>query len=115
MRPLTGPSGILASRVSVAGWARRAGAPGIAAATTVRRTTPGRISGLLAVGLEAARYRVPADGLHEGVDVFRGGRAVIHGVGVLVHVERQDRPAVGERHRMVGRPGVDQPLVARRP
>jgi hypothetical protein len=54
------------------------------------------------------------DDLHEGIDVRGGFGAVIHVICVLVHIECQDRPAAGEVGCVVGRPRVDEPLVARR-
>src|SRR6202008_3707811 len=55
----------------------------------------------------------PADRPHESVDIVAGLGAVIHLIGVLVHIEHEDRLAAGKRRRMVGRPGVDETLVAR--
>src|ERR1041385_2343909 len=98
MRPLTAPSGIFASRVSGAGWAIAAAVSSNTAAMTAKTAKPGRTSGLLAVGLEAARHRFPPDALHEGIDVLRRSGAVVHGIGVFVHVHRQDRPPVRQRH-----------------
>src|SRR5260221_1704473 len=71
-------------------------------------------SGFLAVLVEALGRAVPLDHLHEGVDVGGGLGAVVHVIGVLVHVEHQDRPAAGDRVRAIGRPAVDHALVLRR-
>src|SRR6516165_9467985 len=57
----------------------------------------------------------PADRLHEGVDVACGFGAEVDVVGMLVHIERQDRRAARERVAMVRRPLVDELAVARRP
>src|SRR5882757_2594748 len=56
---------------------------------------------------------VPIDGLHEGIDISARLGAVIHVIGVLVHVERDHRPATGDRIGVISRPLVDQPLVVR--
>src|SRR6266446_3266932 len=57
----------------------------------------------------------PADRLHEGVNVFAGLGAVIHVIGVLVHIEREDRLPTGECGRVVGSPSVDQTLIVGAP
>ena len=57
----------------------------------------------------------PADGQHERVDIARGLGAVIQVIGVLVHIEREDRRAAGQRMAVVGCPLIDEPSVARRP
>jgi hypothetical protein len=43
---------------------------------------------------------LPADHLHKIVDVTGGFRAKVHVIGVLVHVERQDRRAAGQIHEL---------------
>src|SRR5512140_1288431 len=48
------------------------------------------------------------DRVHERVDVAGGLGAEVDGVGVLVHIERQDRGAAGERVTMIGRPLIDK-------
>src|SRR5205809_6285919 len=57
----------------------------------------------------------PANRVHERIDVGRGLRAVIDVVGVLVHVERENRRAAGERVAMVRGPLIHTLGVARRP
>src|SRR5258708_5954425 len=47
-------------------------------------------SRLLGKTLEQRLGVAPADALHEGVDVGGGPRAVVHLIGVLIHIERQD-------------------------
>src|SRR5579872_2276631 len=100
MRPRTPGSGIFASRTS--------GSPSACAAVIRTRpanpATRSRSSLLLAVLPIESRGVLPVDDLHESVDVSRGFCAVIHVIGVLVHVEREDRPAAREIGRVVGRP-----------
>jgi hypothetical protein len=55
----------------------------------------------------------PVDVGHEGIDVSTGGRAEVHVVRVLVHVQRQNGHATGQRMRVVGRPLVDERALAR--
>jgi hypothetical protein len=57
---------------------------------------------------------LPADYLHEAIYIPRSFGAEIHVVGVLVHVERQDRRAAGQCVTMVGRPLVDELAIAGR-
>src|SRR5262249_45933462 len=60
-------------------------------------------------------YRVvPADGLHENVDITRGCGTVVHVIGMLVHVEHKDWPPPGKRRRVIGGPLVHQALIPRR-
>src|SRR5437762_1628017 len=54
----------------------------------------------------------PVEVVHERVDIFRGGRAVVDVVGVLVHIERQDRRASRHAVGVVGRPLVYELAVA---
>src|SRR5206468_6692320 len=54
----------------------------------------------------------PVDVFHERVDVFRGGRAVVDVVRVLVHIERQNRRASRHAVGVVSRPMVHEPAVA---
>jgi hypothetical protein len=58
---------------------------------------------------------LPADHLHKAIDVARGLGAEIHVIGVLVHIECQDRRAAGHHVAMVGRPLIDQLAIAWRP
>src|SRR5712691_9566364 len=64
------------------------------------------------VGVRDAR---PIDDRHEGIDIGGGSRAIIDVVGMLVHVEREDRLPAGQRRRVVHRPLTDKPAIARRP
>src|SRR5258708_40067590 len=50
--------------------------------------------------VETIRVR-PADRLHEGIDIVAGLGAVIHVIGVLVHIENEDRLSAGEGGRVV--------------
>ena len=50
------------------------------------------------------------DGFHDGLDVIASLGAVIHVIGVLVHIEREDRPPAGPGRRVVGRPGLTRRL-----
>src|SRR6266700_1211022 len=59
--------------------------------------------------------RFPANRVHERIDIGRGFRAIIDMIGVLVHIERENRRAAGERVAMVRGPLVHQLAVARRP
>src|SRR5712692_8398075 len=65
----------------------------------------------LGVGVRDAR---PIDDRHEGIDIGGGSRAIIDVAGMLVHVEREDRPSARERRRMVRRPLIDEALASRR-
>ena len=58
---------------------------------------------------------LPANNLHEAIDVARSFGAKVHVIRVLVHVERQDRRAAGQRVTMVGCPLIDQLAITRRP
>ena len=51
---------------------------------------------------EARRGARPGDVGHEGVDIAAGIGAEVEMIGVLVHVERQQRRAAGERMGVVG-------------
>ncbi len=53
--------------------------------------------------------------LHEGVDIGARLGAEIEVIGVLVHVERQDRHAAGEAVGVVRRPLDRQPVLTLRP
>src|SRR6516164_9868626 len=57
----------------------------------------------------------PANDLHKAIDIARRFGAEVHVIGVLVHVERQDRRAAGQCVTMVGRPLVDELAIAWRP
>src|SRR5215218_10501665 len=50
----------------------------------------------------------PAHRLHKGVHIGRGLGPEVDMVGVLVHVEREDRHATGERVRMIRGPLIDE-------
>src|SRR5215467_5985687 len=54
---------------------------------------------------------LPANVLHERVDILCRRRAVVQVIGVLVHVQGQDRIASREPVRVIGRPLIDEPLV----
>src|SRR6267142_1359071 len=54
----------------------------------------------------------PVDVFHERIDVFRGGRAVVDVVGVLVHIEREDRRASRHAVGVIRCPLVHEPPVA---
>src|SRR5690349_15370054 len=62
-----------------------------------------------------ALHRGPVDGGHEGADIIAGLGAVVDVIGMLVHIEREDRRSAGERMAMVRGPLVDELAVARRP
>src|SRR3954468_10846729 len=51
---------------------------------------------------------LPGNRLHEDIDIFCGGGAVVHVIGVLVHVEHHRRAAAGERRGVIGGPLIDQ-------
>jgi MFS family permease len=55
---------------------------------------------------------VPANGFHVDIDVTSCRGAVVHVIGVLVHIKHQNRTTSCERCRMVGRPLVNEALVA---
>jgi molybdate/tungstate transport system ATP-binding protein len=57
---------------------------------------------------------VPVDGFHESIDVAARLCAIVHVIGMLVHIERNNRPAAGNRIGMIGRPLIDQSFVMRR-
>src|SRR6185312_10138881 len=103
MRPRTSPSGIFASSVSGAGSAAQP-APehtSRAAAANAALFIACRISAVAAVIAIAPRRPLPADRFHVGIDIGGGLRAEIHVIGMLVHVEHEDRPAAGKCGRMV--------------
>jgi hypothetical protein len=58
---------------------------------------------------------LPVDIAQERLEVGLGVRAEVHVIGVLVHVEREDRHATGDRLRMLRCVLVDEPSVARHP
>src|SRR5260370_30067521 len=75
----------------------------------------GWMRGISAFGTVAAVQRgriIPADNLHEGVDIGGSSRAVIDVIGVLVHVGRKNRPSARERRRMVRSPLVHKALAS---
>src|SRR5687767_14300769 len=57
-------------------------------------------AGSLDAALEAGVDLAPAQVGEEGVDVLGVGRAVVEGVGVLVHVEHEQRLAEGDGLRV---------------
>src|SRR5262249_3156754 len=88
---------------------------GTASAATIATTPAPRASSCLLAVLPVEPRRVlPVNDLHEGIDISHGFCAIIHVVGMFVHVERQDRPAAGEVGFVVGGPAIDEALVARR-
>ena len=58
-------------------------------------------------------HRVPVDVAHERIDISRGIGTEVEVISVLVHVERKDRYAAGERLGVVAGILVDQASVAR--
>src|SRR5215469_3973080 len=111
MRPLTSPSAILLSSCSgSAAWTPPSAAR-VSAAASVAARLPLRG---MAVGVIELHRRIPAYRAHEGIDI--GGRlgAVIHVIGVLIHVEREDRPSAREVRRVIRGPAIDEAMVARR-
>src|SRR5262245_48212127 len=58
---------------------------------------------------------VPADDLHERVDIARRLRAEVHVIRMLGHIESETRHAARQRVAMVCRPRVEELAVARRP
>jgi hypothetical protein len=58
---------------------------------------------------------LPAHGVHESLDIGAGLGAEIDVIGVLVHVERQNGRAAGERVAVIGGPLIDELAVAWRP
>src|SRR5262245_29987355 len=57
----------------------------------------------------------PANDVHEGIDIACRLGAEVHVIGVLVHIERENRRATRQGMAMVRRPLVDELAVARRP
>src|SRR6185437_3043387 len=64
---------------------------------------------------EHAVRAAPLDRIHERVDVSASLGAEVDVIGVLVHIERQNRNAACECVAVVGGPLIDQPPVVRRP
>src|SRR6266511_6371858 len=62
-----------------------------------------------------ALHRRPVDRRHERADVVTGFGAVIYVIGMLVHIEREDRRSAGQRVAMIRRPLIDELAVSRRP
>ena len=56
---------------------------------------------------------IPANGLHVDIDITRRCRAVVHVIGVLIHIEHQDRATASECRGVIGRSLVDEALVTR--
>src|SRR5258708_17289622 len=71
-------------------------------------------SGFTAVAVIEFDRVVPPDSLHEDIDITRRRGTVVHVIGVLVHVEHDNRPPARECRGVVGSPLIDQPLVSRR-
>src|SRR5215213_3664153 len=65
--------------------------------------------------IQQAPRVLPTDRVHEGVDIASRLSAEVDVVGMLVHIERQDRRGAGERMAVVGRPLIDELAIARRP
>ena len=63
---------------------------------------------------KACRYLIPVDVLHEGIDIGGGLGAVVHVIGMLVHIQGQNGARSGQRMRMVGRPLVDEPVMSKK-
>ena len=57
----------------------------------------------------------PADGIHKRIDVCRRFGAEIHVIGMLVHIERQNRRSACQGMAMVRGPLIDQLAIAWRP
>src|SRR5262245_66163870 len=64
---------------------------------------------------EQSLHIVPANDVHECVDVARGLGTEVHLIGMLVHIEREDWRAARQCVAMVGRPLIDELAIARRP
>src|SRR5262249_60736126 len=64
---------------------------------------------------EQSLYVAPANDVHEGIDIACRLGAEVHVIGVLVHIERENRRATRQGMAMVRRPLVDKLAVARRP
>jgi len=69
-------------------------------------TTDGRLIALVDLS--------PIDVGHEGIDIRSGGRAEVQVVGVLEHVECEDRNTARHRIRVIGGPLVHQRSLARK-
>src|SRR5216683_1600982 len=57
---------------------------------------------------------VPVDRFHERIDVATRLGAIVHVIGMLVHVERDNRPSARNRIGMVSSPLIDETFVAGR-
>src|SRR5713101_620306 len=57
---------------------------------------------------------VPVDRFHERIDVAARLGAIVHVIGMLVHVERDNRPSARNRIGMVSGPLIDETFVAGR-
>ena len=64
-------------------------------------------------GAIAAIDALPANVLHEDIDIGRGLGAEVHVIRVLVHVEGEDGCCASEQMRVIGRPLIDEPPLAR--
>src|SRR5215510_836998 len=53
----------------------------------------------------------PADRLHIGLDVVTSLGAIIHVIGVLIHVENEDRLPARKIGRVICGPAIDQPPI----
>jgi CIC family chloride channel protein len=66
--------------------------------------------------LSVQKLRVmPTNDLHKGVDVARSLGAKIEVIGMLVHIEREDRCAARKRMAVIGCPLIDEFAIVRRP
>src|SRR5205814_7147131 len=53
----------------------------------------------------------PADRLHIGLDVITGLGSIIHVIGMLIHVEDEDRLPAGKIGRVIRGPAIDHPPI----
>jgi len=63
------------------------------------------------LGDSAGEYPIgvcPIERAHIGVDVVSGARAKIDVIGVLVHIECDQRMTVRERHGVIKRPLIEE-------
>src|SRR5262245_52346222 len=94
----------------------------IATAATTRMTSPPVLSLLPGDAPNPLTTRrlnkqslhiVPANDVHEGVDVARRLGTEVHVIGVLVHIEREHRRAARQGVAMIRSPLIDELAVAR--
>src|SRR5258708_12431350 len=79
--------------------------------TSFRSAVPPRISSLATVAFVKLHDIVPAYGFHIGVDIGGGLGAVIHVIGVFVHVEHEDGTPACQGRRRVAAPLIPHPLA----